>query len=219
MSLLNKKPYLEQLSQWPRTGRHIMANYDENQIVVYQAYRPEIGHYAAKHQQFGGTFSYSRMSWIKPNFLWMMYRSGWGTKEGQEVILAITITKTFFDEILSLAVPSSLGASGYESQEEWKSAVAKSDVRLQWDPDHAPNGASQERRAIQLGLRGEILSRFGKEEIIAIEDISPMAQEQREHLHDLNKLLIPAEAPYWPESNEARKPLGLDQALSPTNQS
>jgi len=27
------------------------------------------------------------MSWIKPNFLWMMYRCGWGTKEGQQVTL------------------------------------------------------------------------------------------------------------------------------------
>jgi hypothetical protein len=27
------------------------------------------------------------MSWIKPNFLWMMYCSGWGTKQRQRIIL------------------------------------------------------------------------------------------------------------------------------------
>jgi hypothetical protein len=38
-------------------------------VVVYQAYRPEIGHFAAQHGYFGGSFSLDRMSWIKPNFL------------------------------------------------------------------------------------------------------------------------------------------------------
>lgn len=70
------------------SGRHILAQVDE-EAVVYQAYRPEIGHFAAQHGYFGGRFSLRRMSWIKPNFLWMMFRSGWGTKEGQEVTLPL----------------------------------------------------------------------------------------------------------------------------------
>jgi hypothetical protein len=46
-------------------------------IVVYQAYRPQIGRFAAPRGSFGGShFSLGLMSWIKPNFLWMMYRSG-----------------------------------------------------------------------------------------------------------------------------------------------
>ncbi|MFM7854759.1 MAG: DUF4291 family protein [Flammeovirgaceae bacterium] len=27
--------------------------------------------------------SLNRMTWMKPNFLWMMYRSGWATKHNQ----------------------------------------------------------------------------------------------------------------------------------------
>ena len=69
-----------QVARWPKSGRHILAQYDDETIVVYQAYRPSIGSFAAEHGYFGGEFSYSRMSWIKPNFLWMMFRSGWGTK-------------------------------------------------------------------------------------------------------------------------------------------
>ena len=72
--------YLDQVITWPTEGRHILAHYDADTIVVYQAYRPSIGEYAIRHCTFGGGFSYARMSWIKPNFLWMMYRSGWGTK-------------------------------------------------------------------------------------------------------------------------------------------
>lgn len=70
--------YIEQSRQWPDSGRHILAHYDDT-IIVYQAYRPAIGHFAAEHAFFGGEFKYTRMSWIKPNFLWMMYRSTSGS--------------------------------------------------------------------------------------------------------------------------------------------
>ncbi len=39
----------------------------------------------------------NRMTWIKPNFLWMMYRSGWAVKKNQERILAIKLTKKGFE--------------------------------------------------------------------------------------------------------------------------
>ena len=79
---LRVEPYISQASQWPPEGHYILAQYDEEAVVVYQAYRPAIGQYAAEHGCFGGRFKLSRMSWIKPKFLWMMYRSGWGQKEG-----------------------------------------------------------------------------------------------------------------------------------------
>jgi hypothetical protein len=75
--------YIEQITRLPKIGRYILAQFDEEGVIVYQAYRPEIGQFAAAHGYFGGDyFSMTRMSWIKPNFLWMMYRSGWGQKEG-----------------------------------------------------------------------------------------------------------------------------------------
>src|SRR5262245_66048410 len=93
--------YVEQARAWPPRGPHILAQYDEESVIVYQAYRPSIGRFAAEHGHFGGGgFSLSRMSWIKPNFLWMMYRSGWGTREGQEVILALRLRRPFFEGLL-----------------------------------------------------------------------------------------------------------------------
>lgn len=156
------EPYLEQLKTWEQTGKHILAQYDDNSIIVYQAYRPSIAEYAIKHQKFGGDFKLTRMSWIKPNFLWMMYRCGWATKEGQEYVLGIRLTKTFFDEILRSAVVSSFEKSDFENLETWQQAVDTSDVRLQWDPDHDPLGNQVERRAVQLGLRGDILRRYAE---------------------------------------------------------
>jgi len=44
--------YLEQKEQeWPKEGRHILAQYDESSVVVYQAYCPEIADYAVEHQK------------------------------------------------------------------------------------------------------------------------------------------------------------------------
>jgi hypothetical protein len=91
--------YSEQNSKWPSTGSQIIASFDDDSIVVYQAYKPSIGRYAIEHGHFGGPeFSFTRMSWIKPNFLWMMYRSGWGTKPGQEITLGLRIKRSFFDQ-------------------------------------------------------------------------------------------------------------------------
>lgn len=67
---LKRSPALytgEQVRVWPKAGRHILAQYDHDTVVVYQAYRPSIGHHAVKFGTFGGGFSNSRMSWIKPN--------------------------------------------------------------------------------------------------------------------------------------------------------
>ncbi|RKZ40991.1 MAG: DUF4291 domain-containing protein [Gammaproteobacteria bacterium] len=181
--------YKEQVKNWPQTGRHILAQYDEESIIVYQAYRKEIGNFAASKGYFGGPFSYSRMSWIKPNFLWMMYRSGWATKPGQEIILAVRISINLFDEMLENAVVSSFNKKLFHSQDEWKQAVKQSEVRLQWDPDHSPTGKKVERRAIQLGLRGKILEKYGTSPIEII-DISEFVSKQRENALTINKYSV-----------------------------
>ena len=69
------EPYSEQVQIWPKAGRHILAQFDDETVMVYQAYRPSIGRFAAEHGTFGTDFSYSRMSWVKPNFLWIDRKS------------------------------------------------------------------------------------------------------------------------------------------------
>ncbi|WMW80306.1 DUF4291 domain-containing protein [Undibacterium cyanobacteriorum] len=197
--MMKFKNYLTQQKEWPQSGEHIMAHFDQDTIVVYQAYSGPIAEYALKHQRFGGAFSYQRMSWIKPNFLWMMYRSGWAQKQGQEFVLAIRLRRTFFDEILSKAVASSFGAANMDDEAQWRTALSNSEVRLQWDPDHDPFGNSCTRRAIQLGLRGSMLARYGQEKILRIEDITAFVQQQRRQRDlDLSLLETPAESIYIP---------------------
>lgn len=197
MKLLTE-PYLAEKERWPKRGRHILAQFDAERVVVYQAYNPAIGRYAAAHGHFGGPFSLTRMSWVKPNFLWMMYRCGWAQKDNQETVLAVSLQRAAFDEVLAQAVHSTCVTEVYGDTAQWKQAVAKSDVRLQWDPDHNPQGHSVERRAIQLGLRGEVLARYAREWIVEIEDITDFVREQHEHVWggELDKLTPPREEVY-----------------------
>jgi hypothetical protein len=202
---------LTQKEKWPPTGQQILAQYDDDFVVVYQAYRPAIGNFAASYGYFGGEFSLNRMSWIKPNFLWMMYRSGWGTKPGQEVILAIWLQRSAFNEILSLAVPSQFVPELYSTRKEWQQAVKRSSVRLQWDPDHTPRGGRCARRAIQLGLRGEILAKYSQDWLVNIEDISEFVREQYRYVQDRdwNHLLTPSESVYPVIEAEIRRNLQI----------
>ncbi|CAM1343722.1 DUF4291 domain-containing protein [Tenacibaculum amylolyticum] len=201
------KKYTDQLKEWPEKGHHIMAQYDEEKVIVYQSYRPEIGNFAVKNQFFGGAFKLTRMTWIKPNFLWMMYRNGWGLKEGQEVVLAIHLKRTAFERYLEQAVYSSYQADLYESNEDWKEQVQNSSIRLQWDPDHDPYGAKLERRAIQLGIRNGEIRRYAREDILKIEDISAFVKEQYEFVKnkDLTSLILPEEKPYLSNNKVVNK--------------
>lgn len=208
---LQTAPYLKQEARWPQEGRHILAQFSSDTVTVYQAYRPAIGHFAARHGRFGGEYSFSRMSWIKPNFLWMMYRSGWGTKPDQEVTLALHLKREGFEALLAAAVASSFGASAFGTQEEWAEAVQRSDVRLQWDPDHDPRGVPLKRRAIQLGLRGSTLQRLNEEWLLGVDDISAFVQGQRAHASDLSALQTPREEVYPLEDPEVARGIKMDQ--------
>jgi hypothetical protein len=68
------------------------------------------------------------------------------------------------------------------------------------------------RRALQLGLRGEALRRFGYEEILELLDISDFVAAQRPlaTLDRRAELLTPVEDPMIPQAEITRARLGLD---------
>lgn len=190
--------YLTQRETWPQAGKVVLAQFDDESVVVYQAFNAVTAAHAVEHQRLGGPrYSLDRMSWIKSNFMWMMYRCSWLEADAEQArVLAIRIGRGFFDEIMGGAVASSFRASGMETEADWKRALKRSQVRLQWDPDHGPSGEKLARRAIQLGLRGDMLRRFVFDETRSIEDISDFVVEQRDHRRDLAKLQVPREQVY-----------------------
>lgn len=212
---LHLEPHLSQSERLPQSGHYILAQFDNEAIVVYQAFRPAIGNWAVEHGHFGGEFSFARMSWIKTSFLWMMYRSGWATKPGQEAVLAIWLKREGFEAILTEAVPSTFDSALYSDEATWCAAVARSTVRLQWDPDRTPGGGALGRRAIQLGLRGRTLTRYGREWLLDIEDITDFVREQAVQVRSSEgrrDLLVPHVGNYRPASPETAARLGLAPA-------
>ncbi|TAE21938.1 MAG: DUF4291 domain-containing protein [Cytophagales bacterium] len=172
-------PYEHYETNLPKSGQHIVGQIRDENIIVYQAFNKQIANFAVGNQAFGGSaYSFNRMSWIKPNFLWMMYRAGWAKKDNQERILAIEFSLKNFQALLKQAVHSSFTAEIYGTEQNWKQALGASEVRLQWDPDHDPYGNKLTRRAMQLGLRGETLKCFATDWIISIEDITDFVLEQ-----------------------------------------
>ncbi len=160
--------------------REIRALYTEDTIRVYQAYNQAIADEAVKNGTFQGNFKLDRMTWIKPSFLWMMYRCGWGTKENQERVLAIDIKREAFDFIVKNAVLSTYNENMGISYIDWKKQIKESNIRCQWDPERDIFGNPLEYRSIQLGLRGEAVWKYVHEWIVDITDITDYVRELRE---------------------------------------
>ena len=156
--------------------RHILAAYDDTGVYVYQAFKPTTVAAALAKGTFGQGFSLERMTWIKPSFGWMLYRSGYASKSGQEGILKIKITHAGFLTILRQAILTTPDTRRFTDATAWKAALKASDVRVQWDPDRALDGRKLERRAIQIGLRGMTVRRYVEEWIIGLEEVTALAQ-------------------------------------------
>lgn len=152
--------------------QEIRAVYTDDTIRVYQAYKKEIAEEAIRLGTFGSHFKMERMSWIKPSFLWMMYRCGWATKEGQERVLAIDIKRSAFDYIVNNAVVSTFQKSKCKDYEDWHTQIKQSDIRCQWDPERDIWGNPLDYRSIQLGLRGNALHRYVNDWIVEMKDIT-----------------------------------------------
>lgn len=178
--------------------REIRALYTESTIRVYQAYNRVIAEEAVKKGTFGSNFNMNRMTWIKPSFLWMMYRCGWAAKQNQEHVLAIDMKRDAFDFIVQNAIHSTYNSGMHISREEWKEQVKNSDIRCQWDPERDLFGNPLEYRSIQLGLRGTAVQKYVEEWIVKITDITDYVRElneQRIQGRDVS-LLLPEERIY-----------------------
>ena len=178
----------------------IRADYDAETIVVYQAYRPAIGDAAVAAQRFVAPFSLNRMTWIKPSFLWMMHRSGWAAKPGQERVLAVRITRAGWEEALRNAVLTTPEPRVYDSHLQWREAFSRAIVRVQWDPEYSLLDAKLDHRSIQVGLSRHIIARYANDWTVEIRDVSALAHQMSAFIGsgavERAKALLPEEKPY-----------------------
>merc|ERR1719410_947398 len=136
------------------------------------------------------------MTWIKPSFAWVLYRSGYASKHNQTRVLKIKLPHAAVAELLGG------GTSG----------------RVQWDPardllaaeDKVPEPRKMlRRRAIQIGVKGRLREVFVRE-MLSIEDVTPLARQvgeahaSKECGEAMARLapLLPEERPYQPQCDE-----------------
>lgn len=183
----------------------IRALHTDSTITVYQAYSPEIGRAAARDGRFPAEWRRDRMTWIKPSFLWMMYRCGWGTKEGQENVLAVEITRDGFEWALRHACLSHYERGLHAEHDVWKRQLKRAPARVQWDPERDLHLRPLPYRSLQLGLAGEAARLYADEWIVSLTDVTPLARVIHAHVRDgeldVARQLLPHEGPY-PVSDE-----------------
>ncbi|MEV8390616.1 MULTISPECIES: DUF4291 domain-containing protein [unclassified Streptomyces] len=181
----------------------IRADYDAHTIVVYQAYAPAIADAALQAGRFVAPFSFHRMTWIKPSFLWLMHRSNWARKPGQERVLAVRIARQGWEEALSQAVLTTADPA----------AVAQADIHVQWDPERSRRGAALNHYSIQVGIGRRLIRTFTDDWIVSLTDLTPQVRKagalmQTGHAAKAQRL-IPAERVYpLPRALESRLSLG-----------
>lgn len=177
--------------------KEVRAYYTEDFIRVYQAYGDNIVQDIEKKGTFSQpSFLFSRMTWIKPSFCWMMYRSGWGYKDAkQNNILAIDMTHEGFLWCLKHAVLSKKHSD--LSIEEFIKLKENSPVVIQWDPERDIQLNKLDYRSIQIGIKGEAVEKYVSEWIVNITDITDKCQHIKDLVDDKQiekaKLLLPEE--------------------------
>lgn len=178
----------------------IRAEYNRDSIVVYQAYSSAIADPALKTQRFVEPFSVGRMTWIKPSFLWLMHRSNWGGKSGQERTLAVTISRAGWEEALSKAVLALYDPKVFRTKGDWDDQFQKAVVHVQWDPERNLRGAALDYYSIQVGISRHLIRDFVEKWILKIDDLTPTVAKIRALLRsgkaDEAKRHLPAERVY-----------------------
>jgi hypothetical protein len=157
--------------------REIRADFNRQTIVVYQAFSGAIADAALDAQRFVAPFSLGRMTWIKPSFLWLMHRSNWAQKRGQERVLAVRIRRDGWERALALAVLTSFEPSVHRSPAEWAKQFREARVHLQWDPERSLRGAALPVSSIQVGLSRHVIREYVEEWVVSIEDYTPRVRK------------------------------------------
>lgn len=184
-----------------KSQREIRADYDRDTIVMYQAYDDRIADSALAHGRFvAPQWSFQRMTWIKPSFLWLMHRSHWATSKGQTRVLAVRMSRAGFDRALAMAVSTDPTARSFRTYDEWRSAFDGAPVHVQWDTERALSGAALGHYSIQVGLSRHVTREFVDDWIVSITDLTERTAKMRAFVQggrtDRAKALLPVERVY-----------------------
>lgn len=181
-------------------SHQVRAHFTSSSVFIYQAFREEIAAPAVTQQRFVPPFCRERMTWVKPSFAWMMYRSGWAQKVGQERVLRVEMSRVGFEWALSNSCLSSFEVGLHSTQDSWKALLRASPVRIQWDPERTLRLEPLPWRTIQIGIGPAAVGRYVDDWTLGIEDISSLVREVQRVVqsgrHEEAAHMVPEERPY-----------------------
>lgn len=193
--------------------QRFVGEWDAEGVYVYQAFCDDIADWALAHQQFGGPkFNTTRMTWVKPSFGWVLYRSGYGHKPGQNRVLKIKLSHHSLGVLLSACQCVDTN----KTTRSKRSVEQTGNGRVQWDPERdmmTSDGREprelRRQRAIQIGLKGR-LSDLYVTSVISIQDVTELCHKvcdaHRAKKGDSMAELVPElpiERPYLPHCRDA----------------
>ncbi|KAK0662040.1 hypothetical protein QBC41DRAFT_285439 [Cercophora samala] len=203
--------------------KQIRALHSPQTITLYQAYNPAIASAAVAAQSLSASplFKTTRMTWIKPSWAWMLYRSGYALKDpNQSRILALTMSHEDFLWLLSQGVETSHRTPQQEKDGNGGRKKKKlGGVRIQWDPERDVKLDKLGHRSIQIGIPGGEVCERWVGMVKRIEDVTDKAREIKRVIderpdvtvQELNEMgLVPEERVFEVEDEEVRKRLGMD---------
>ncbi|KAK4663518.1 hypothetical protein QC763_609090 [Podospora pseudopauciseta] len=207
----------------PTPYKQIRALHTPRTITLYQAYNHPIASAAVSAQSLTASplFKTTRMTWIKPSWAWMLYRSGYSFKDAnQSRILALTMSHEDFLWLLSQGVVS------HRSPEEKGDQGGKKlgGVRIQWDPERDVKMERLGYRSIQIGIPGGEVCERWVGMVKKIEDVTDKARELKRVIDERPEVtvgvlkemgLVPEEKVFEIEDEEVRKRLGMDWPVEP----
>lgn len=153
----------------------IRALFDKDNIAVYAAFSDSIANVALKNQQLLPPFVYTRMTWIKPSFLWMMYRSDWGHRAGMTRILRIWVARDAWEKALQEAILTTPDYPIYSHKKVWRKKLDNTGIRVQWDPERTIDNKKLAFKSIQVGITEKYSEVYAKKWITKIEEVTPLA--------------------------------------------
>lgn len=155
----------------------IYADFDDNSVVVYQAFRRSTVVEAQALGTFGRGFGFERTSWIKPSLGWIVHRTRHASRRRMDGVARIRLCRKAFDALLLESVETKPRGL---SEDDWRRRFQRARVIHQWDPDRALDGRPLDRRALQLGLRGrEVLQPYVDEWIRSVTDVTEAVRALR----------------------------------------
>lgn len=157
---------------WSEAPRTLLATHDAERVVVWQAHAPEVAEHALRAQRFSGVpgWRLDRTTRLRVSLPSLAWRTAYGARPGRERLLAVTLAREGFDEIVRRAIPAEYSPETYPSEASFRLATKFASATVSWHPDRDGAGAEVPWETARFGIRGSLLDTFARSWVLGIAD-------------------------------------------------